>query len=90
LFNDTEVNVMTTDTTLARQTRIRLWAEHLGATEEAVSGDPVAVIDTLWKAAADRTPDSHDPGQPRISRLPAVSRRSERLLGPVRGLLVDG
>jgi phosphatidylserine/phosphatidylglycerophosphate/cardiolipin synthase-like enzyme len=29
LFNDTEMNVVTHDTALARQTRLRLWAEHL-------------------------------------------------------------
>lgn len=91
LFNDTEVNVMTTDPALARDTRVRLWAEHLRKPASEVDGDPRTVIDTLWKAHADTDPagGTGDDG-PRVSRLPAVSRRSERLLGPVRGLLVDG
>ncbi len=29
LFNDTEMNVVTHDPPLARETRLRLWAEHL-------------------------------------------------------------
>lgn len=90
LFNDTEANVMTTDPTLARRTRVRLWAEHLGMTEDAVSGDPVTVVDTHWKDAADRAADTPGDSRPRITRLAAVSRRAERLVGPVRGLLVDG
>ena len=32
LFNDTEMNVVTLDAGLARDTRLRLWAEHLEAT----------------------------------------------------------
>src|SRR5206468_7597596 len=52
LFNDTEVNVVTCDPALARATRLRLWAEHLEMSEEAVSGDPTKVIDELWRPIA--------------------------------------
>jgi phosphatidylserine/phosphatidylglycerophosphate/cardiolipin synthase-like enzyme len=31
LFNDTEANVVTCDANLARETRLRLWSEHLQA-----------------------------------------------------------
>jgi hypothetical protein len=33
----------------------------------------------------------HQPGHAdRLMQLPAVSRRAERLVGPMRGLLIDG
>lgn len=93
LFNDTEVNVITVDPELARGTRFRLWAEHLDRPESDIDGDPSVVIDTFWKVFAEeqlaRTRAGLVPTR-RISRLPAVSRRSERLSGPARGLLVDG
>ena len=93
LFNDTEVNIVTQDADLARQTRLALWSEHLDRPEADLAGDPTTVIDTIWKVQADQ-PDSSS-AQPaaaraKITRLPAVSRRAERLIGPVRGLLVDG
>ena len=93
LFNDTEVNVLTLDPGLARQTRLRLWAEHLECPTTDIEGNPTQVIDTMWKPIAqEQLARSRARQQPtrRISRLPAVSRRTERLLGPVRGLLVDG
>lgn len=93
LFSDTEVNIATTDSALPRRTRLRLWAEHLERPEAEIDGDPTTVIDTIW------TPLAHDQltrnnnsltATARVTRLPAVSRRTERLLGPTRGLLVDG
>jgi phosphatidylserine/phosphatidylglycerophosphate/cardiolipin synthase-like enzyme len=49
LFNDTEMNVVSCDPALARDTRLRLWAEHLERSIEEVSGDPAQVIDELWR-----------------------------------------
>ena len=92
LFNDTEVNVVTTDPELARHTRLELWSEHLERPLEDVSGDPTTVVDELWRPIADEQLRRRDEGQPlthRLIRLPAVSRRSKRLIGPMRGLLVD-
>ncbi|MEP6561053.1 MAG: phospholipase D family protein [Nakamurella sp.] len=93
LFNDTEVNILTLDAELARNTRLRLWAEHLECDATDIDGDPTTIIDTIWKPRAaeqlERT-RAHQPPTTRITRLPAVSRRTERLLGPTRGLLVDG
>jgi len=93
LFNDTEVNVVTCDPELARKTRLRLWGEHLQRPLGEVSGDPVRVVDELWKPIAEEQDDRRRRGQPpthRLCLLPHVSRRTRRLLGPLQGLLVDG
>jgi phosphatidylserine/phosphatidylglycerophosphate/cardiolipin synthase-like enzyme len=93
LFNDTEVNVVTHDARLARDTRLRLWSEHLELPEKEIRGDPTEVVDRHWRPISaeqlerlrSRLPLTH-----RLVRLPHVSRRSGRLLGPLQGLLVDG
>ncbi len=93
LFNDTEVNILTLDAALARQTRLRLWSEHLERPVSDIDGDPSATIDTLWTPLAQEQLDrhlNHRPPTHRLTKLPAVSRRTERLIGPARGLLVDG
>ena len=93
LFNDTELNVVTDDARLATETRRRLWAEHLELPLSEVSGDPTGVIDERWKPIAAEQLDRLGAGAPlthRLVRLPHVSRGSERLLGPLQGLLVDG
>ncbi len=92
LFNDTEMNVAIRDTVLARDTRLRLWAEHLELTTEQVSGPPSQVIDDLWKPISAEQFDRRSAGHPlshRLVRLPHVSRRSARMLGPLQGLLVQ-
>src|SRR5213079_3245318 len=83
LFNDTEVNVVVRDADLARQTRLRLWAEHLERDPSELEGNPTEVVDELWRQAAD------DPAH-HLTRLSHVSRRSKRLLGPIQSLVVDG
>jgi phosphatidylserine/phosphatidylglycerophosphate/cardiolipin synthase-like enzyme len=93
LYNDGEVNVITQDRALARDTRLRLWAEHLETSPSAISGDPTAVIDGQWRPIAVRQRERREAGEPlehRLSELLGVSRRSMRVLGPVQGLLVDG
>ena len=52
LFNDTEMNVVTCDEALARDTRLRLWAEHLERAVERGRGDPARVVDELWRPIA--------------------------------------
>ncbi len=92
LFNDTEINVLTLDADLARRTRLRLWAEHLELDVTQIDGEPVTVVDGIWKPVAQEQLERIDAGmQPnrRVTRLAAVSRRTERLIGPLRGLLVD-
>ncbi|MGI8715624.1 MAG: phospholipase D-like domain-containing protein [Solirubrobacteraceae bacterium] len=94
LLNDTEMNVVTDSPQLARETRLRLWAEHLETEPSAIADQsPQAVIDQLWKPIA--TEQLHRRGADlppthRLLALPGVSRRSRRLLGPLQGLLDDG
>jgi phosphatidylserine/phosphatidylglycerophosphate/cardiolipin synthase-like enzyme len=93
LFNDTEMNVVSRDPDLARQTRLRLWAEHLELPEKEIPDDPVEAIDELWKPISKEQLERRNAGEPlthRLVRLPHVSRRSSRVLGPVSGMLVDG
>jgi phosphatidylserine/phosphatidylglycerophosphate/cardiolipin synthase-like enzyme len=92
-FNDTEMNIVTCDPTVARETRLRLWAEHLELSVEQVSGEPVRVIDELWHPIAGEQLERRRRDEPlthRLLELPGVSRRSMALLGPLDGLLVDG
>jgi phosphatidylserine/phosphatidylglycerophosphate/cardiolipin synthase-like enzyme len=92
-FNDTEMNVVTCDPTVARETRLRLWAEHLEHPVKEVSGPPARVVDELWRPIAREQLERRKRGEPlthRLLELPGVSRRSMALLGPVHGLLVDG
>jgi phosphatidylserine/phosphatidylglycerophosphate/cardiolipin synthase-like enzyme len=93
LFNDTEVNIVTHDAALARETRVRLWAEHLELPVEAVDRDPVSVIDELWRPIATEQRERYDDGQGlthRLLLLKNISTRSSCLMGPLSGLLVDG
>ncbi|MDX6517189.1 MAG: hypothetical protein QOF50_35 [Gaiellaceae bacterium] len=92
-YNDTEVNVVLHDERLARETRLRLWAEHLELPVSDVEGDPAEVVDTRWKPIATEQLARRESGRPlthRLVRLPHVSKHSRRLLGPIQGLLVDG
>ena len=84
-FNDTEMNVVTCDPELARETRLRLWAEHLERSVEEVSGEPARVIDELWRPIAREQLERRTAASPlthRLLELPGVSRRSMALLGP--------
>jgi phosphatidylserine/phosphatidylglycerophosphate/cardiolipin synthase-like enzyme len=93
LFNDTEMNIVVQDPSLARRTRLSLWAEHLERPVDDIDGDPVDVVDTIWRPTADEQFERRRRGAPlehRLVRLPHVSRRTARLRGPVDGLLVDG
>lgn len=93
LFNDTELNVVTCDGALARDTRLRLWSEHTQHPVDELTGDPTLVIEEVWRATAEEQSHRIEAGLPRTHRLSLlanVSRRSDRLQGPVRGLVVDG
>jgi len=92
-FNDTEMNVVTCDPRLARETRLRLWSEHLERPVKEVSGEPAQVVDALWRPIAAEQLERKKRGEPlthRLQELPGVSHRSMALLGPLHGLLVDG
>jgi phosphatidylserine/phosphatidylglycerophosphate/cardiolipin synthase-like enzyme len=84
LFNDTEVNLVTDDAALARTVRERLWSEHLAV--DCSGRDPLEVLESEWRRVLNSPPPHRQPLRP----IPAVSRRSARLLGPLKGLFVDG
>lgn len=93
LFNDTEMNLVTHDPALAGRTRRRLWAEHLELPVEKLPADPIEAIDGLWGPISKEQLERRLEGKPlthRLVRLPHVSRRSSRALGPISGLVVDG
>ena len=94
LFNDTEMNFVAHDPDLASQTRLRLWAEHLELPIDEVPTRPDEsdrrALETDQQRTA-RTPRAKvKPLTHRLVRLPNVSRRSGRALGPFSGILVDG
>ena len=89
LFNDSEMNVVACDPELARETRLRLWSEHLECPLAAVSGEPATVVDELWRPIASEQAARRQRGDPpthRLLELQGVSRRSMALLGPLDGI----
>ena len=93
-FNDTEMCVVSDDAALARDTRVRLWAEHLElSTDEVAARGATELVDTAWRPIAAEQLRRRQAGEPpthRLLELPGVSKRSGRLLGPLAGLLDDG
>jgi len=93
-FNDTEMCVVTDDADLARDTRVRLWAEHLELDPADVAQrSPRSLVDDVWRPVAHeqlRRQQADEPPTHRLLELPGVSRRSGRLLGPLLGLVDDG
>jgi phosphatidylserine/phosphatidylglycerophosphate/cardiolipin synthase-like enzyme len=93
LFNDSEMNVVTCDAGLARDTRLRLWAEHLECDPADIGGDPAAVVDERWRPIAREQLERSRRGDLRTHRLvelPPASRRIDRVLAPLDALVVDG
>ncbi|TML89567.1 MAG: phospholipase [Actinobacteria bacterium] len=93
LFNDTEMNVVCRDPRIVRAARLRLWAEHLECTPEELEAPVVELVDGRWRPRAEEQLEKKSRGEQltaRLARLPHVSRRSRRLLGPINGVLVDG
>jgi phosphatidylserine/phosphatidylglycerophosphate/cardiolipin synthase-like enzyme len=94
LLNDTEVNVVTHDERLAREARVRLWAEHLELDEASIEAlPPHEVVDERWRPIAFEQLERRRKGQTpthRLLALPGVSKRAGRLMGPLQGLVDDG
>jgi phosphatidylserine/phosphatidylglycerophosphate/cardiolipin synthase-like enzyme len=93
LLNDTELNVVCQDPQLARDTRVRLWSEHLQLSPNVIAdADPCALVDERWRPLASEQLKRLRAGAPpthRLLELPGISRRSRRLLGPLTGLVDD-
>jgi phosphatidylserine/phosphatidylglycerophosphate/cardiolipin synthase-like enzyme len=92
LFNDSEVNVVTNDPTLARDTRLRLWSEHLELPVEQIDGDPTTVFEEQWERISEEQLDRLEKDLPlthRLVKLPGVSVHRARLLGPLQGRIYD-
>ncbi len=93
LFNDTEMNVVVQDPALARETRLRLWAEHLECNPDELEDEPAQIVDTRFRPRAEEQLERRRRGEPlthKLVKLPAASRRAARVLGPLNGFLVDG
>ena len=72
LLNDTEMNVVTDDHGLIRDTRLRLWAEHLELDPSSIAdASPQATIDDWWRPrpGAAPTPTCPRPGDPPAARF---------------------
>jgi phosphatidylserine/phosphatidylglycerophosphate/cardiolipin synthase-like enzyme len=93
LFNDTEMNIVAHAPELALRTRQRLWSEHLELPADQIPASPTRAIDELWKPISKEQLERRTRGERlthRLVRLPHVSRRTRRILGPINGLVVDG
>src|SRR4029453_18829802 len=92
LFNDTEMNVVTLDPELARAARLRLWSEHLELSLQDVQGDPIELIDEHWERISSEQLELLEGAEAlthRLVKLPGVSRRRRRLVGPLQSTLYD-
>jgi len=93
LLFDTELNVVTLDEKVARDTRVRLWSEHLELPlEEVEAADPIQLIDEHWERIASEQLELLENGESithRLVKLPGVSRRRRRLIGPLESHLYD-
>jgi phosphatidylserine/phosphatidylglycerophosphate/cardiolipin synthase-like enzyme len=92
LFNDSEVNVVSRDEALARETRLRLWSEHLELPVDEIGGDPAEVIDRFWEPISEEQLDRLQNGlhlTHRLVKLPGVSVRRRRFLGSLQGRVYD-
>ena len=93
MYNDSEMNIVVCDPAVARDTRLRLWAEHLERDEDDVAGDPARVFDELWRPIALEQLERDRRGELRthhLIELPPASRHVDRLLAPIDALVVDG
>ncbi len=92
LFNDSEVNVVTQDERVARETRLRLWSEHLELPVGEIDRDPATVIDERWEPISEEQLDRLRNDLPlthRLVKLPGVSVRHRRFLGALQGRIYD-
>lgn len=94
LATDTEMNVQAVDQNVARELRVRLWAEHLGMKREDVeAADPIDLIDHQWKDVASRMGQAvRSNGKPPIGhvhRYDVGRTPTSRLLDLVQDLTLE-
>ena len=93
LFHDTEMNVVTHDPDLAHAARVRLWSEHLELPPEDVEQvDPIELIDEHWERISSEQLELLEGSEAlthRLVKLPGVSARRRRLIGPLQSRLYD-
>ena len=92
LFNDSEVNVVVRDEELIHRTRRRLWSEHLELAEKEIEADPAEVFERYWEPISEEQLDRLQDGlhlTHRLVKLPGVSVRHRRFLGPLQGRIYD-
>jgi phosphatidylserine/phosphatidylglycerophosphate/cardiolipin synthase-like enzyme len=92
LFNDSELNVVVQDEELARNTRLRLWSEHLERPIGEIQGDPAEIVDRYWEPISEEQLDRLRDDQHlthRLVKLPGVSIRHRRFLGSLQGRIYD-
>ena len=65
---------------LARDLRLRLWAEHLECPREELEGDPVAIVDERWRPSAPGRREA-EAAVARVAALARLARPAERLPG---------
>jgi hypothetical protein len=86
------VNVVTLDPRVARETRLRLWSEHLERPVSEVDGDSTEVVETLWEPIAEEQlerlrADTHLTH--RLVKLPGVSVKHRRIVGALESRIYD-
>jgi len=93
LFNDSEVNVVVQDEELARETRLRLWSEHLEVPIGALRREsPAETVDTRWEPIAEEQLERlHADTQltHRLVKLPGVSVKHRRIVGAIESRIYD-
>jgi phosphatidylserine/phosphatidylglycerophosphate/cardiolipin synthase-like enzyme len=92
LFNDSEMNVVVHDEALARETRLRLWSEHLELPLDRIAGDPTEAVDRYWEPISEEQLERLETGRHlthRLVKLPGVSGRHRRFLGSLEGRIYD-
>ena len=91
LFRATEANIVVADNELVRQTRERLWSEHLELPASEVTADPLRTLEDLWRPLAEEGSERRRRGESpraRLSFLPHASGGFGRLVGSVQNLLL--
>jgi phosphatidylserine/phosphatidylglycerophosphate/cardiolipin synthase-like enzyme len=95
LEGDTELNVQAVSGELARSLRLRLWAEHLGVSQDAFALlPPHDVIDTLWAPQADAAAailrQRSGPLASRIVRYALDDMPGDIAVGALQANILDG